>query len=338
MTHVLVQLQALEPSIRTLCQDINKIILLPRLERRLGGSLRAIYIDGNEMRTSQEPPNTSLQTLFSDIRSVIEFLRAWLPPAATAPLSGLLMPKLVSRIISTWLSSAVPIELDGMDRFQGTVEMVFQFAEDLDSCQWPGKEYLVAWAKAIPRLWLEKRREASLDSIRKVLQQGLGKVKTVERIETQMLSREDDVLAVGGGKNDWNAEWSDEEGRDPPKPTGKHAVDDGDEEDVSAWGLDEDTHDGDAQEAPKHTGGADDDDADAWGWGDDADIDETSKHSESIPKSPGKSRPNGHPEVSAPSEREITLKETYNITSLPSEVLEIISRLISDAEALAEPM
>ena len=336
VTHALVQLQALEPSIRKFCQDLNKIILSPRLERGARGSLRVLHIDGNEMRISHEPPDASLQTLFSDLRSLIEFLRAWLPPAATAPLSGLLMPQLISRVVSTWLFPAVPTDLDGMQQFQDTVEMVLQFAQDLDSYQWPGKDDLVIWAKAIPRLWLEKRCEISLDGIRKLLALGLGKIETVERVETQVLSRKDDVLAVAGGNDDWNTEWSDEEGKDVPKSTTEHG-DIGVEEDVSAWGLDDDGPNEVAKEAPKHTDGADDD-ADAWGWGDDADVEEASRLSEPTPKSPGKSRANGHPETPAHSEREVTLKETYNITSLPSKVLEIISRLISDAEALADPM
>ena len=339
VTRALVQLQALEPSIRTFCQDLNKTILLPRLQRSASGSLRALHIDGNEMRTSEESPGASLQTLFSDLRSMIKFLREWLPPTATAPLSGLLMPKLISRVISIWLSSAVPTDLDGMQQFQDTVEMVLQFAQDLDSYQWPGRDNLVTWAKAIPRLWLEKRRETSLDSIRKLLARGFGKIKTVERVETQLISRKDDVLAVAGGNDDWNAGWSDEEGKDAPKSTIKYG-DIGEEEDVSAWGLDDDAHDEDAhdediKDAPKHTDV--DDDADAWGWGDDADVEEPSKSSELAPKSTRKSKANGHPEALAPSEREVTLKESYNITSLPSEVLEIVSRLMSDAEALVDP-
>ncbi len=326
----------LEPSLRTLCQDLNKFILVPRLERQAGGDVRAIHIDGNDIWTSQDLTGDSLCTLFSDIRLVIDFLRTRLPPSVVASLSGILMPNLISRVISIWLSSAVPMDLDGMQEFQGTIDLILQFAEDLKTYQWPGTEDLVAWTKGVPRVWLEKRRGNSLDSIRKLLTKGLGPIRTVERVETQALSREDDVLAGGGGKDDWNAEWSDEEAKISPKPVADHGGDNGEEEDVSAWGLDDDTHDENAQEAAMPTD-AGNDDTDAWGWEDEGDTVQSSGSAQPAPGGPGRSRTNGHPDAPSHAKREVTLKETYNITSLPSEVLDIIAQVLSDAEKLANP-
>ena len=302
----------------------------------MGGNFRALHIDGNSICLSQESSDASLRTLFSDLRSMIKFLRTQLPPSVTAPLSGLLMPSLVSRLISNWFSSAVPMDLNGMEEFQGTVDLVLEFAKDLDTYQWPGRDDLLAWTKGIPRVWLEKRRETSLDSIRKLLVKGLGKIKTVERVETQVLSHEDSVLTVGGGHDDWNAEWSDEESKDSPKRTVDHVGDHGEEEDVSAWGLDDDTHDQNNHEAPKHTN-ATDEDADAWGWGDDAEDVQPPNPSQPALQSPSKSKSNGHRGAPSHNEREVTLKETYNITSIPSEVLDIIKQVMSDAETLTTP-
>lgn len=329
------KLQVLEPNLRTLCQDLNKFILLPRLERQAGGHSGALYIEGNEIRTSQSSSDASLRALFSDICSIIDFLCTRLPRTVVAPLSGMLMPNLISSVLSTWLSSAVPTDLNGMQDFQGTIELVLQFAEDLKSYQWPGTSDLVTWTEEIPRVWLEKRRETSLDSIRELLTKGLGKIHTVERVETQTLSREDDVLAAGGGNDDWNAEWSDEEAKDSAKPSAERGGDNGEGENISAWGLDDDTYDQNIKEAPTHDAAADD--ADAWGWGDEADIVDSSEPSKPTPNGSTKSRINGHPAAPPHAEREVTLKETYNITSLPSGALEIITKIRSDAETLAKP-
>lgn len=267
---------------------------------------------------------------------MIDFLRTRLPPTVVAPLSGMLMPNLISRMLSTWLSSAVPMELNGMQEFQGTIDLVLQFAEDLKSYQWPGTSDLMTWTKGVPRAWLEKRRETSLDSTRKLLTKGLGKIQTVERVETQVLSREDDVLAAGGGSDNWDAEWSDEEAKESAKPTAEHGADNGEGEDVSAWGLDDDTYDQNIKEAPMHTDVANED-SDAWGWGDEANTVKSSEPLRPVPNGSRKSRTNGRPDAPPHVEREVTLKETYNITSLPSEVLEIITNIRSDAETLAKP-
>jgi len=336
VAQALLKLQVLESSLRALCQEFDKLILIPRLGKQAGGDFGVLHIEGNDIRTTQKSADASLQALFSDLCSMIEFLRTRLPPIVTSPLSGLLKPDLVSRVILIWLSSAVPTDLDDMQHIQETVDIALLFAQDLESCQWPGADDLVTWTEGIPRVWLEKRRETSLDNIRKLLAKGLGEIKTVERVETQKLSRKDDVLAVGGGNDDWNAEWSDEEGKVSTRATAERGGDSGDDEDVSAWGLDDETHDQKTQEAPKLAETAADD-ADAWGWGDDADIEEPSKSSKPAPDNSRKSRINGHPDAHPPTEREITLKETFNITSLPSEVLDFITQVMSDAERLEEP-
>lgn len=330
------KLQVLEPSLRTLCRDLKNLILIPRLERQARGHSGALYIKGNEISISQSSSDASLRALFSDICSIIIFLRTRLPRTVVAPLSGMLMPNLISSVLSTWLSSAVPTDLNGMQDFQGTIELVLQFAEDLKSYQWPGTSDLVTWTEEIPSVWLEKRRETSLDGIRELLSKGLGKIHTVERVETQTLSQENDVLAASGGDDDWNAEWSDEEVKDSVKPTAERGGDNDEGENISAWGLDDDTFDQNIKEAPTHPDAAADD-ADAWGWGDEADTVAPSEPSKHTPNGSTKSRVDGHPAAAPDAEREVTLKETYNITSVPSGVLEILTKIRSDAETLAKP-
>ena len=333
----LVELRLFDNVLDQLCKDINLIILLPRFQVKSDRTVESIEISGNELKLSGQLSDLSAEKLFLDVDSVISFVRKNLPVSVVEPLAGLLMPALISKLISIWLTAAVPEDINGMADFEHTISLVQRFAEDLDSYGWPGKCELVEWMNSIPNLWLKKRQEASLNQLRKLLSQEIGSTETVERVEKQVLSQDDDVFASNGG-DDWNAGWSDEEAS-PVKtshpPNSTKAGDGEDEEDVSAWGLD-----GDEQEnAQKDEVGSGDqeDDSEAWGWGDENEETQPRKYPPPVIPSPKASKGNGKHDIPERSEREITLKETYNISSLPKEVFETILRVVSDAASLETP-
>ena len=321
------------------CKDFESLILFPRLQVRVDGSVGILKIDGTVICVSGQSSDLSAQTLFSDLESIITFLSSTLAPAVVGPLSSLLMPHLISRLISVWLASAVPEELDGMVDFEDTLSLVERFGTSLDAHGWPGREELMEWIKSIPNVWLRKRQENSLNSVRILVSKGLGTIETVERIETQLLSQNDEVFTSNEGGDDWNAGWSDEGSTSPTKNThtaSLHKVENEDEEDVSAWGLDDDKEDAGIDKSQDQTGGADDE-SEAWGWGDEGDGVEPQRPTQATKLSPEKPRSNGIREAPQQAEREITLRETYNISSLPKEILRIISLVVSDAEDLESP-
>ncbi len=319
-----------------LCKAFESLIIIPRLQVHSDGTVGTLKIDGGEISIAAgRSSDLSAQRLFVDLDLVIDFLHTRLPPSVVEPLVGFLLPRLISRLIATWLASAVPEDVDGMEDFKDTASLVKQFGERLDSYKWPGNRELIGWTNGIPNVWVRKRQEHSLNHVRQLLSKGLGATVTVERVETQVLSHNDEVLTGVAGSDDWNAGWSDGETSPsvaketiPPKSTG-----DEDDEDVSAWGLDED-RDGASGPLNQEQSGAADDDAEAWGWGDDNDGDETAKATQAaVPRLKKPANTTG-PDTSPQAKREITLKETYNITSLPNEILEIISQVISDAAKL----
>lgn len=314
---------------------------MPRLKSKAGGAVHALHIEGHQIQISQELADLSIGNLFSDMNSLVGFLHNRLPSSLSAPLAAILIPNLTQRLISNWLSFEVPVDVEGIQPFRIVLALVVQFAATLDSYNWPGKEILMRWTDEIPEVWLTKRRQMSLDKIRRLLVGGLGSIETVERAETQILSRQDGVFAGNGGEGDWNAEWSDEEGGRPDVVSqsfnAKDAKAEGEEEeDVSAWGLDEDPEEDSTKSNPERSDPGDEG-AEAWGWGDDNDEGEASRPTEPSPISPKKKKANGLPEASQRNRREVTLKETYNITSLPKQVFEIITQVISDAETLRKP-
>ena len=338
LVSAMIKLRLFDDVLLPLSKDIEFFILRPRLQVQADGTVGSLEIDGNDLKLSARSSDLSAQNLFSDLNSLIEFLRTQLPASVVEPLASLLMPQLISRLISTWLASAVPEDLDGMEDFEDTLSLVQEFAKTLDSYGWLGKRELFEWTKSIPNVWLRKRQETSLNQVRKLLFIGVGPIETVERAETQMLSHGDDIFVGNGGGDDWNAGWSDEEAspvKTTHSPNPAKADGGGDEDDVSAWGLDDEKGNEGVQKDQAEPAAADDD-AEAWGWGDENENEETEpkKTPQTTKLSPKKATGNGYSDAPKQAEREVTLKETYNITSLPGEVLEIIMRVVSDATAL----
>ena len=325
------------------CKDLEMLIVAPRLQVGANGKVGSLEIESDEISISGQSVDLSAEALFSDLDSIIGFLRTRLPSSVVEPLAQNLMPRVISKLISTWLASAVPEDLDGMEDFRDTMSLVQSFGNTLQSYSWPGKRDLVDWTKSIPNVWLRKRQEASLIQVRNLLSQGLGKIETVERVERQMLSQREEVFTGNSGGDDWNAGWSDDESGSPTKtdpPSTGNAADGEDEEDVSAWGLDDEKENATGQADEEHLAPANvDADADAWGWGDEngGDENEGEGSKKCLPSSQPKSKMaqrNGLPRAPEQVEREVTLRERYNITSLPKEILEMITQVVSDAEKL----
>lgn len=245
-----------------------------------------------------------------------------------------MMPDLVLGIINSWLEPAVPTSLKDMDGFQEVTDATRNFCARLETLKFSGFEDLQEWVQNVPRVWLAKCRETALDLIRTKLSQGLGEPKEIERVETQTVSQEEgrqlaSSSAIPSNTDGWDAAWDDGEvatnSEDLPKqPKREEAGDDG----ADAWGWGDDDNDIEADTAithaePKHSNGPDEeeDPAAAWGWGDDGDTADASKDAttEAQPTS---------------STRELTLRETYNISSMPEPVIALILSILEDGASL----
>ena len=332
------KLQLFDSVLLPFCKDLEILVVAPRLQVRADGTVGSLQIEGDKIGVSGQSSDLSAEALFSDLNSIITFLRTRLPSSVVEPMAQHLMPRLIPRLISTWLASAVPEDLDGLEDFQDTMSLVQNFSKSLESYRWPGERDLVDWARSIPDVWLRKRQENSLNQIRKLLSQGIGTIETVERVETQVLSRHDKVFASNNGGDDWNAGWSDDESGSPTKtdpPSNSNVGEGEDEEDVSAWGLDDEKEIETGQDGQENPAAADLDDADAWGWGEENEGEGSKDGHQPSQPNHKTTQNNGVARVSEQAEREVTLKERYNITSLPKEILEMITQIVSDAEKLA---
>ena len=312
---------------RELILAIVDPILLPHLD----GQSRGVRVGEFGVEVDSNASVVSVSEVLDRVTSVLSYLQQCLPTAILEPFSDFFIPTLSSKIISSWLSSAIPTDLGGLTEFEKTLDDVLKFTQTIESLGLHGKEELVSWVNQAPRLWLTRRRVDSLDQVRRVLAVSQGTTKQVDRVEKEKVSHEDEALLENATNDDWDAGW-DEDKEEEAAGTAAPAQDE--EEDVSAWGLDEDTNDT-TETKPTSTNAEDDDAEDAWGWGDE-DEDQQDVHSQTHAPITSKTV-NGNGEAHGASQREVTLREQYTITDIPDSVLGIIQQQITDFDAISQP-
>lgn len=274
---------------------------------------------------SGEHDDRTLKGLFVDLERAITYLSEHLPLEISMSLSTLIMPKLIPRIKSIWLNTAVPTSLLEMHEFRKVLALVHEFAEILDKHKWAGGEEFKDWVSSAPKLWLTKRKEQCLDETRISISNGIGSTTLVERRETQEISREEGQNITSNSTNDdWDAAWSDGEEAlvENTGPTG------------SALHIEPTIQ---AHEESEGSMVQDEED-DAWGWGDgdDPTINETAEDIASpdrnlvTPASPNRTN-------LLSTKREVTITEHYQVSTIPGAVLRNIVQILNDGAALAQP-
>ncbi|OJK03815.1 hypothetical protein ASPACDRAFT_111882 [Aspergillus aculeatus ATCC 16872] len=313
-------------------KDIMIALLDPILMRGVDGQSRGILISESSVQVESQASKTSVPEVLGHISNLLGFLRQAVPTSVVDSFSDSLIPSLSSKMIKSWLSPSIPIELGGLQDFEHTLDCVLKFTKSVEDLGWHGYEELTSWVNQASRLWLAKRRVNSLDQVRKVLAASQGSTKQVEKVEVEVVSEQDDTLLENAPADDWDASWDDD---NAGETEGKVSKSQDDEEDVSAWGLDDD--DTEEQNSKSQVGApAEDDAGDAWGWGDDDDDDQNVNQPQ-----PGKSQAsqhaNGKSARQPTSSREITLTERYTITDIPHSIVDIIKQQIVDSRAINQP-
>lgn len=334
MIAALNRLDMLVPATDKLQKDLLSTIIDPVLLSGAHLQSREVRVKDSGIEVEEKPNTVAVSEVLERITQVLNYLQKFLPTTILTPFSDYFIPTLASTIISSWLSSAIPAELEGLSEFEGTLDHVLKFAHSVETFGWHGHEELVSWVNQAPRLWLTRRRVNSLDQVRKVLAASRGTTKQVERVEKEQVSQADEALLENAPADDWDAGWDDEHEEDTNGKPAEHPEDD---PDVSAWGLDEDTKDDIQNTKLDATESAEDDDAgDAWGWGDEED-EEPQEQASQPSKAPGANPINGNGTSEHASPKEVTLRETYMVTDIPDSILDIIRRQITDSETVAQP-
>ncbi|EWG42813.1 hypothetical protein FVEG_04537 [Fusarium verticillioides 7600] len=322
-----------------LWRNVDAAIISPRMDVK-SDTLPTIRADGEILKLSGGAPR-SVDALLDDLETAFAFLAQKLPSDLLPSLGNFMMGDVIPKLIEEWLEVAVPSSLKEMDNFQAMIKRAREFCQSLTQHGYTGFIDLQNWVDNAPSIWLGKCRETTLDSVRSKLLGGIGESKQVEKVEKQMVSLAEgkEITQTPGGAAanteaaDWGADWGDawEEDNEQPEGQNKSAskgpdFTKADEDDgADAWGWDEEdttTEAKDTKEAPENDD--EDDSAAAWGWGDEDTTQEPVQAS----------KPNGKPPHSQEETRELVLKETYSVSSMPEPVLELIYAILEDGAAL----
>lgn len=314
-----------EAKLRAMERDLIKWVVRPRLTLHAQDeTVPRLVVQDKTISCAGTSADVSLATLFADLTAILEFLNARLPPSVAVPLSEHLVPALTQHLHEDWLSPSLPLDVADVPAFQDTLAAVVALADRIDALGWHGAHALRDWEKHAPRAWLTKRREAVLGDVRNLVFVGLRKRKIVERVETQVIPK-DEGQEEGG--DDWDDAWD-----EPAEPAaeasavGSKPAEEEDDE-ASAWVMDNDD-----DENKKND---DEDDGEAWGWDDgDAGSMKTPDSPKALKKKPSKLATTAKAEKPA-AEQEITYRETYMVTAIPEGIMELLRQVVQDAQTLA---
>jgi centromere/kinetochore protein ZW10 len=334
----LTKLGLLDDFVTGLSRDFDKTILSHRLDLGRDQVVSAFEIQGDDIQLQGPVNDGSVKVTLEDIHEIAEYISTRLPPSIAIPLSTKLVPAITSRLIKHYLLPAVPTSTDGVLQFQETLSYVLGLVEYLDELGWTGQDRLTEWVDKSAEIWLAKQKENAIAKVQKLFPKQVKVKKTVEKVETQVISKGDALHpAQEEQDNDWGAEWGDED--DTAKENVDNAPEDVEEEDMSAWGMDEDEPENvvkpEVKTEEKHTG--DDEDAEGWGndWGDEEDA-KSVPSPQAHAKSP-QGKTNGRPSQQAPTEQHVTLRETYTVTAIPDSIIDIVLQVVADVETLNSP-
>ena len=332
----LVKLNLLDSFIARFSRDLDRIIVSSRLAMGPDKVVTTFEINGDDIYLAGQDNDGIVKVSLEDIQSIAEYLNTRLPPSVAVPLSAKLVPVIAARLINNLLLPAVPTSTNGVHAFQETLSYVLGLVEYLDELGWSGQSRLTEWVDKSAEIWLAKQKEAAIAKVQTLFPKRVGEKKSVERVETQVVTK-GDALHEGHEEqeDDWGAEWDEEQPAIVAEETTTQAAE---EEDMSAWGEEDDEVPREEKsqsvaEADKPTN----DDADDWGadWDDEA---KPAEPAEPQPKAPTTPKVNGKSAAQKPpKEQEVTLREMYTVTAMPDAIIEIILQVIADVETLNSP-
>ncbi|KIW20780.1 hypothetical protein PV08_01358 [Exophiala spinifera] len=328
-------------SLEPLTDKIKAFVLQPlRQASRL--KMISFKLDGNtlSLELGRESPSVDLVLDFGS--TFITFLRTRLASTIQSAAAEAVLGELMTLLVNDWLNPGLPIDLTMLRELDELQNKATRILKELQSMQWEGQKQLQDWAEDLPRAWLNKRKAATLDAVRKAFANSKGTLRQVERVERRILSsRTDENGDDVENSADWDADWDDDKTKEESNKTSE-AVE---EEDASGWGFDDDdddaaedeaeTKDEDNKNGTSSNQDGDDDAADAWGWDDDGAADVALDTPAKGKDDDGK-RANGAKEAEKDQKKEVTLTELYSITDIPDHLVEIIGKDISDAQAIQE--
>ncbi|KAI9720915.1 MAG: hypothetical protein M1828_005485 [Chrysothrix sp. TS-e1954] len=328
---------------------VETAILEPLLSSRdkVGSSNPRLAVSGAEIYLDHDEVEMTADGALRDTMTLLSFIKHTLPPSLCENIAEHLVPSLVHRLLSNYLPSTIDSDIHATSSFESMVQQTTAFAARLTEEGWGGASDVQEWVEAAPRVWISKRREASLATVKQILRDHLHSTRTAERVETQMISRKELIGGANGssGVDDWDEDWGEDEPaahKDFRTPLDETSG----EEDASAWDMEDEpptsmrnTNPLNGSSMPERSAAYNDreEDTDAWDWNEDDDAPSSGvsarKPSKAMVQTPRAAK---HYKEQA-QEQELTLRETYTVSRVPEALATLVTTTCNDAEALQLP-
>lgn len=334
-----------------LWRNIDAAVITPRMDTS-SRSLPKIRATGDALELDGRAEPT-VEALVADLKTVCTLIAHKLPRDLMDSLCRFMMIDLIPRLVQDWLTPAVPTSLDKIPDFDRMIEEAGELCRLLEEKGYTCYDELQMWVDNAPNIWLGKCTQTALHTVRVSLSKGIGQSRQVEKVEKHMVSvAEGKELATSGAgasaeTNEWGDDWGDawdveeDQGettsKDKPEEKGEATTDEpqaAEDDGADAWGWDDDETEASPVDTKSKPAAADaeeeEDSAAAWGWGDE-DVEEPPAAPASKPsiKDTKKTTPKG-------ATRELVLKETYHISSMPEPLLELIAAILEDGAVLVK--
>jgi centromere/kinetochore protein ZW10 len=319
---VLEELGILEHVVGRFHRDIDALVIAPRTIPKSDGSIAKIDVGQDSIRVAGRQTGGSAVDMIRDVYQLVNFLDRVFPKSVSTLLLEQILPALILQVVSGWLDPSLPLELDNLEPFKEVTAEVQKLAEFVgtQTVNIPSEANLETWLKKIPQNWVARRKEKALLDMRTQCYDAVRVKRTAEKVETQIVDSDD---AMFGDQPNEEKNEEDEWGED--------------------WGEneeDEEHTDGKSKPESKSEEASGEAEGDDWGWGDEGE-DPSSPVRPTKPAKPAiSSKPKPPPQKAEPkpiTKKEITLRETYTTTAIPSTIINLLTTLLTDASTLKSP-
>merc|ERR1712000_346442 len=130
---------------------------------------------------------SSTETALDFVLAFLKFLQSTVASTIRLAAAKAIMSDLMTLLVNDWLNPGLPTDLTMLDGLDDLQARVIRLLKELESLQWEGQKQLQDWIEDIPRAWLNKRKAATLDAVRKAFVASKGTLRQVERVERQTM-------------------------------------------------------------------------------------------------------------------------------------------------------
>jgi len=178
-------------------KDKLKAFVLQPLRQSSRLRMTTYEVGDSSIRIQLGREGSSTETALDFVLAFLKFLQSSVASTIRLAAAKAIMSDLMTLLVNDWLNPGLPTDLTMLDGLDDLQARVIRLLKELESLQWEGQKQLQDWIEDIPRAWLNKRKAATLDAVRKAFVASKGTLRQVERVERQTMPNVDsDVKAM----------------------------------------------------------------------------------------------------------------------------------------------